>query len=85
MVDYPPRHLNPVEKGMSSGRTPPVGVSAHLVVADLGEDYPAREKGTLLAGTEVPLPRAADKETDKQLRIQSRTVADIAWCQPWDT
>lgn len=66
---------------MSSGRTP-LEVSAHLVAADLGEDYPAREKGTLLAGTEVPLPRTADKETDKQLTIQSRTVSSIAWCQP---
>ena len=41
---------------MSSGRTP-LGASAHLVVEDLGEDYPVEEKGTLLASAEDALAR----------------------------
>lgn len=34
-VAYPPRHLDPVENGINSGRAP-LGASAYLVVEDLG-------------------------------------------------
>lgn len=63
-VGHPPHHLDPGEKGMSSGRTP-LGASAYLVVEDLGEIGPAKEREASTASGEGALSR--DKITDLQL------------------
>lgn len=49
-------HLDPDEKGKSSGRTS-LRASAHLAVEDLDEDHPTKEKEALAVGAEGALLR----------------------------
>ena len=59
---HSPHHLDPGERGMSSGRTP-WGALAHLVDEDLGECYQARK--VLTVDVEGALLR--DKMLDEPL------------------
>jgi len=67
-VDCQPLHLDPGERGVSSGRAL-LGGFAHLVDEDLVEDYQAKGKEALMENVEEALPR--DKPADEQL---SRTT-----------
>ena len=55
-ANRPPRHLDPGERGVSSGRTLPAAF-AHLVDRDPVENYPAKRKEASVVNWEEALLR----------------------------